>query len=281
MTFASWRAFRDFVQSVRNEMRYVRTPAQEEFLRAVIETSATRTFQVKAGRNLWRAQLGHSWRKDGEEEDSPDIACAHPAERMKPIPEKVADGRANPRGIPCLYLAADKQTAILETRPLIGSYASVALFRTLHDITLVNCADRPMDILTRWFQKTWTPEEIEKAVWSEINEAFSEPVERNDASLDYLPTQILAETFKRQGYGGIAYKSGYGEQAFNIALFDIGAADLTYCELCAIDKVSIEFSLRDSPYWVAKYLSKAEAAAARDSPNKRPPVGTDDAAKRP
>jgi RES domain-containing protein len=32
---------------------------------------------------------------------------------MKPILAKATDGRANPRGIPCLYLATKKDTAVL------------------------------------------------------------------------------------------------------------------------------------------------------------------------
>jgi hypothetical protein len=87
-------------------------------------------------------------------------------------------------------------------------------------------------------------------VWTDINSAFSEPVERGDDSLDYVPTQIIAETFKLNGFDGIAYKSGYGEDGFNVALFDAAAADLVNCQLYQIKDVSVELSEQDSPYFV-------------------------------
>src|SRR5690242_18366035 len=142
-----------------------------------------------------------------------EIPVAHSPERMKPIPAKATDGRANPRGIPCLYLATKKDTAVLEIRPLIGSSVSVAQFMVLRELRLVDCSSERRDIsLKRWLEpeNLLTPEEIEKAVWFDINAAFSKPVERGDNSIEYVPTQILAEAFKRHDFDGIAYKSSYG-----------------------------------------------------------------------
>ena len=49
MTFGSANAFRDFDRSVRRELRYVRTVVQDEFLKAVITTSAARTSLMRGG----------------------------------------------------------------------------------------------------------------------------------------------------------------------------------------------------------------------------------------
>jgi len=57
---------------------------------------------------------------------------------MKPIPEKVSDGRANPKGIDCLYIATDYDTAILEVRPLIGSYVTVAKMEITRPLKIVD-----------------------------------------------------------------------------------------------------------------------------------------------
>lgn len=261
MTFMSANSFRVFNRSVRRELRYVRSAAQDEFLRAVIATSEARSVTMKAGHILWRAQLGHDWRQEQQGTESFEVVAAHPPARMKPVPEKATDGRVNPRGIACLYLATRQDTAVLEVRPLIGSYVSVAQFKVLRDIRLVNCADKPMDNLARWLQKTWTPKDIEKAVWSDINRAFSRPVERGDNSLDYVPTQIIAEAFKLHGYDGIAYKSSYGEDGFNVALFDVGAADLINCGLHRIKDISVVMSEQDHPYFVTKHNPKTAKAA--------------------
>jgi hypothetical protein len=64
VAFSSAKAFQDFDRSVRGELRYLRTAAQEEFLAAVIATSDARAVQVKAGYVFWRAQLGHDWREE-------------------------------------------------------------------------------------------------------------------------------------------------------------------------------------------------------------------------
>ncbi|MFZ0569740.1 MAG: RES domain-containing protein [Rhodomicrobium sp.] len=46
---------------------------------------------------------------------------------MKPIPNWLSEGRANPRGIPYLYLASTRDTALAEVRPWIGSHITVWL----------------------------------------------------------------------------------------------------------------------------------------------------------
>jgi hypothetical protein len=237
---------------VRRELRYVRSPAQEESLKEVIATSNLRTATLKAGFFLWRAQLGHAWREEKQDGASFEVPTAYPPARMKPIPDKATDGRANPRGIPCLYLATKKDTAVLEVRPLIGSYVSVAQFEVIRELQLVDCSGEQMDKLDRWLRESWTPQDIEKAIWSDINEVFSEPIERGDSSVDYVPTQILAEAFKRHGFGGIAYKSSYGEDGFNVALFNINDADLINCGLYRIKDVSVEMTQEDNPYFISK-----------------------------
>ena len=195
--------------------------------------------------------------RNGKAEESFEVQAPHPPARMKPLAEKASDGRANPKGIPCLYLATKQETAVLEVRPLIGSYVSVAQFKVLKDLRLVDCSAKEMSDLVRFLKKDWTPEETEKQVWSDINTAFSEPVERGDDSLDYIPTQIITETFKLNGFDGIAYKSSYGEDGFNVALFDVAAADVINCGLYRIKDVSVTLSEQDNPYFISKHYPTA------------------------
>jgi hypothetical protein len=151
---------------------------------------------------------------------------------MKPRPNVAGDGRANPRGIPCLYLATTEKTAILEVRPWIGSYVSIARFCLSRDVKIVNCTRDQFGFLdltwvpTRKDTYKVQPEDTEKMVWGEINRAFSIPSRRGDDSIEYVPTQILSERFKAAGFGGIAYKSSVGKNGFNVALFDLDAGDI-------------------------------------------------------
>ena len=213
MTFKSADSFRHFDQSVRRELRYVRTVDQEDFLAKVLETSRSRAVPLKAERILWRAQVGHRWRKERQGKQSFEVPAAYNPERMKPDPTKVSDGRANPRGIACLYLATLKTTAALEVRPSIGAYVSIAQFKLLRDVQLVDCSAEHMDNLARWLEAHLTPEDIEKAVWSDINDAFSEPVERGDSSLDYVPTLILARRSSATVMTGLPIEAATADRA--------------------------------------------------------------------
>jgi hypothetical protein len=204
---------------------------------------------MRAGFFLWRAQLGHDWREQEQDGATYEVETAHPVARMKPLADKASDGRANPRGTPCLYLATEEDTAILEVRPINGSFVSVAQFETRRELHLVDCSHKEIGDLA-FLDPNLSPDDMDKIVWSDLNRALSEPVERGDESLDYIPTQILAETFKNLGFDGVAYKSSYGETGFNVALFDLASADLINCGLYRIKNVSIT----KQPAWLPCFV---------------------------
>ena len=62
-------------------------------------TSGPRRTTVEAGKVLWHAQLGHDWEvlKDNPDE-SIEVPCAYPPERMFPLRYGASEGRANPKG---------------------------------------------------------------------------------------------------------------------------------------------------------------------------------------
>ena len=80
--------------------------------------------------------------------------------------------------------------------------------------------------------------------------SFSEPLERSDDVAEYIPTQVVAELFKREGYDGIAYKSAFGEKGYNICLFDVDAAVLDYCRLHKVKGINFDFGEHVEEYWV-------------------------------
>lgn len=251
MPFSDHNAFQRFNRSVRRDFRYARTPEQAAFLAAVEESSPRRIVELKKETVLYRAQLGHEWRDIEIAPDEYDnIPCAYPPDRMKPVADMVGDGRVNARGILCLYLATKEITAALEVRPLIGSYISMGAFTLNRDVRIVDCSDKLVEMFFRFREEDWTAEDIEKQVWTDINMAFSEPTERADGALDYVPTQIIAETLKRQGYDGIGYKSSFGEKGFNVALFDIDGARLRRCGLHRVKDVTITLQMSDNDYFI-------------------------------
>jgi hypothetical protein len=244
--FASHRSYQQFAESVRTRWRYVRDPEQGAFLTALLATSVGRQEVIACGSKLWRAQLGHAWYPaddlSGEEQPAPlDV------ERMKPLCDRAREGRANPKGIPYLYLATLQDTAMAEVRPWIGSHVSVAKFTLKRDVRVVNCVTDDHRLIV--YSKEPEPPERERAVWRDIDRAFSQPVTFGDDTADYAPTQTIAECFRANGLDGVAYGSSLGP-GHNVALFDMEVAALVSCGLLEIRGVKLDSSIAANPYSV-------------------------------
>lgn len=144
-----------------------------------------------------------------------------PLDKMgKPPAKDVKNGRANPVGIPYLYAASTHETAIAETRPHPGDLLTVARFRVLSPLRLLNLMNP---------RKTISPFEVEEselpmlrhdlAFLCHLESELSKPILPRVADLEYLPTQYLCEFIKKCGYDGVIFKSSISIGA-NVALFD-------------------------------------------------------------
>ena len=161
-----------------------------------------------------------------------------PAEGMKPTPANWnSEGRADPRGISYLYLATNRDTAIGEVRPWRGALVSVAEFRIRKDLKIVDCGKfHAIEKFTPGGDMS-----SDEAMWLTIDRAFAKPVGRGDDVAEYIPTQILAEFFKVNGYDGIGYKSVVRRDGVNVALFDPDNAELASCALVKVSGIKYEF----------------------------------------
>jgi hypothetical protein len=160
---------------------------------------------------------------------------------MIPWDDKAIEGRANAKGIPCLYVATTKEAAMSEMRPWIGSLISVATFKMIRAVKVIDCSKHHGHGIKIYWQEP-SPEEAIEAVWATIDDAFAEPVTKSDHTADYAATQSLAELFRSEGFDGIIYKSSFGEEGFNIALFDLSSAQFKNCFLYRAKTVQYEFS---------------------------------------
>jgi hypothetical protein len=174
---------------------------------------------------------------------------------MKPLSYRAHEGRVNPKGIPCLYLSDDRDTAMTETRPWIGSCVSVGQFVIVRELRVVDCTgDRKQGF---WISlhdpfKQPDPATREDYVWGAINRAFSTPVTRGDDVAEYAPTQVLAEAFQSVGYDGIIYGSRLGKGKA-IAIFDLTAAELANCELFRVEELLPKYASTGESYYVHRY----------------------------
>jgi hypothetical protein len=243
-----------FSNSIKRNFRYSYDDSASNFLSAVQESSDWRKLEWPKGKLLWRAQRGCLALNGGEWKEyiSGDPPCKpYERERMVPERDKTREGRVNPKGIPCLYLATDKETAMSEVRPWKEGKVTVASFVATKDLSLVDCSwgfDAPVRRPTKESPGYPSPERFN---WLLIDIAFSRPVSATDDLADYAPTQVLAEAFRRHGYDGIVYKSELGDGK-NVALFNIEHASVVDCFLFSVESVRYEFSslpLNAKGYW--------------------------------
>ena len=205
--FASWQSYNRFVQSVRKTNRYVWDEEVRLFLETVVATITQRDTPIPQGTSLYRAQQGVEWRQNSDEEGNPagEEPIGYPASRMKPLPDRAREGRANPTGIPILYVGKTVETAISEVRPWIGAEVSVARCVVKRQLRALNLSlghgsslgFSHLDKLIK--SEPFSASEKKSIVWNDIDRAFSRPVTTSDSVADYAPTQILAELFKREG----------------------------------------------------------------------------------
>ncbi len=243
--FESWSDYLKFSHSVRRKARYVWEDHTQKFLQTVIATIGKRQSRLPVGSIFWRAQQGDSWETISVQGEETEEQFPLPPARMTPLIHSAREGRANAKEIPCLYLSNDRDTAMSEVRPWIGSHVSVGQFKILRDLTLIDCS------LEHAVKPIYhcPPEMQERAVWSHIDHAFSKPVSLEETTADYAPTQILAEAFRKNGYDGVFYKSLLGS-GFNIALFDVNAAEIVNCCLYKAASLTFAFEKAGNPYWL-------------------------------
>jgi hypothetical protein len=173
-------------------------------------------------KRLTTERVGGAWVR-ARIQQKPDKSI--PASEMgAPPKEQATAGRANPAGIPYLYLASDDQTACAEVRAEPGHGVTIGKFRIAESVKLLDVATimRGIDPFAHIDLKC----EMER---SNLVRAFahdlSRPVLAEDATLSYVPTQYLAEYFAASGFDGIRYRSSVAVGT-NLVLFDPAKARL-------------------------------------------------------
>lgn len=247
-TFRSYRSFWEFQNYVQRSSRYIFDDRTKGFLDTLVATSADRRREFRKGQTFWRAQAGHGWETVTQDRDEFEVPGPYEPKRMAPLEYEAVEGRANPKGIPYLYVATDKETAMAEVRPFVGEYISVGQFKLKEDIALLDCSIGSDSRFKIYFEEP-SPEEKEKAVWGDLDRAFSEPVTANESRASYVPTQIVAEVFKNEGYDGIGYKSSLGK-GFNVVLFNLESVSLLNCHLFQVKSLSYVFEQAANSYFI-------------------------------
>jgi len=186
------------------------------------------------------AEIGQTWfRARIRDKNLPYLI----SEMGAPPRERATYGRANPAGIPYLYLASSVETAMSETRPHTGAAVCIADFNL----------DRPLKVIDlRTPKGTVSPfllgdAEAVRRMRSDLpflehlGQELARPVLPHAAAIEYTPSQFLCEFIKGENYDGVLYKSSVGSgSGVNLALFDTAAASCQTVRMFQVTKVVVE-----------------------------------------
>lgn len=174
-----------------------------------------------------------------------------PVKHMGAAPPEVAsEGRANAKGITCLYLADSEETTIHEVRAGAFDYVSIGRFTLLKDIIVVDL--KGINQISPFIEGLDCREHaINKEHLNKINNEMGKALRRSDSPLDYLATQYITDFIKSlenpadstSTYSGIEYKSVMNEIGYNLAIFDENLFECIGVDIFKIDSITYKKQL--------------------------------------
>lgn len=129
---------------------------------------------------------------------------------VPPNNDIVGNGRANPQYIKYLYVALDPYTAMIEVRPILESYVSIAQIEVLEDLKIMD--------LSLTFSANKNIEQENRILRSLLSYEFSRP--SSGELKEYLLTQCISEYIKSQGFDGVMFSSSLNKNGLNITIFN-------------------------------------------------------------
>ena len=159
----------------------------------------------------------------------------YPVTEMGAPPKELAtSGRANSVGISYLYVASTDKTAISEVRPHKGDILTLAMFREIKELKLVDLRNPRASIIPFRYSETSLKNAYKGlSLLETLGDELTKPVSQHKAQLEYLSSQYLCEFIKFQGYDGVIYQSALGG-GDNYAIFEQG-----YSEAISVDLVEV------------------------------------------
>ncbi len=179
---------------------------------------------------LYRARMHHN---SGEPPYDPiNMFC--------PSKDRATAGRANPAGIPFLYLSDKPETVLYEVRASYLDEISIGTFTIHHalssSIFISDFTEQPTI-----FHPSRVSERIKATLLKEkISGELSKPLRRYDSEVEYIPTQFICEFIKIfTGVQGIKFRSSLHSLGNNIVIFDQGIMECIDVKQVKVNKVQI------------------------------------------
>lgn len=192
-----------------------RNPQDTKALELLDDISTNPEILIEKGALLYRCRIVTDKSDTGKEDNFYGYSAK---ESFVPPPQATKDMRANYRYIPYLYCTNNPYIALVEVRPRLGSLVSIATIETNETIRLLDFTIQ---------NKPSKMSESKKNLFLDLSLLYSSPVTDTDDTLDYIPTQYIAEYAKSKGYDGIAFSSSLvpemnenHPERYNIVIFN-------------------------------------------------------------
>lgn len=161
------------------------------------------------------------------------------AEMGCPPADKATAGRANPMGIPYLYLCKNEETTYYEVRSLYLDRLAIGTFTTSRELKIMDFT-KPLSLYVANLQSSDLAMEVSKyLLLQRISKDLSKPLRRFDTELEYVPTQLICEFCKLHEIDGIMFNSSLHKGGVNVVLFDADNAECTAVKRVEINRVDI------------------------------------------
>lgn len=216
----------EFTNELKHDNRYfpIKAPTQEDLkqLLKYVEVS-----NEKIPSELYRARVN----EDDKKYETKDMGSP---------PHLLATaGRANPVGIPYLYVASTIDTAIAEIRPHKSDSITVATIKVKDNLKLADLRS-PKRTISPFMQDEDGLKEIYEDIdyLIHLGKELSKPILPKKARLEYLSSQYLCEFIKHCGFDGVIYKSSVGS-GDNYAIFFKEKLEIQSTQLYSVNDVKI------------------------------------------
>jgi hypothetical protein len=188
------------------------------------------TYQWPPDELFYRGRLHYT--DNQKEYKAEDMGC--------PNKIKVPAGRANPQGIPYLYLSKSDETIFYEVRATYLDEISVGTFRIKEDsnVILVDFTEKASA-----FSKIDEIVEYTKSMLLKryISEDLSKPIRRYDSEIEYIPTQFICEYIRYiSDSDGIIFNSSLHTGGKNIVLYEQDKLECIDVKMYRVCDVSIK-----------------------------------------
>lgn len=225
----------EFVSSIMNKNRFHTNYLDMNLLEEYLYYSQKK---IKKDTYLYRCRLSNGGKYTLDEMGAPEIS-------------KTRDGRANAKGIRCLYLANSAITAICETRTGVYEYVTVGKFRLKEDINVVDL--RVINQISPFTEDLNCLQfAINKETLNRINDEMCKIMRSSDSEIDYVPTQYITDFVKsivnKEGkpqYMGVEYKSVMHPSGYNVAIFEPDIFECVSVDEKYVDKIKYTFKDTD------------------------------------